>query len=314
MLLSWSRGAKHRMPSGSAIQKSGAKYSRYLAIGQHLDAFWHGRTAEKLGIAGAVSDERTFQALTDLKDPTTGEQLKPKHKQKITMWDLTIGTQKSVSIMALYDPGIYRLHREAAASIPSIEEGMVPSQNMVWTQVHHLESRAGDAHIHTHTPILNLTWNDGAGKWECLRHNFMNYWAQYQLRESYRTQMAQSLINRGYEITDKPKQGFEIAGVQPETIERFSQRANHIRQIDSWGYRDRAAYDRPAKQLYAATYDIYLEQQKEKLTQAERISLKETVEIAQEKAYRLNLRWDVGEAEEYGPSIRPLRTYLGYRM
>lgn len=313
------------MATGTAIQKPGAKYSRYLAIGQYLDAFWGGRAAEKLGIAGTLSDESSFQALTDLKDPVTGEQLKPRHKQKITMWDLTVAAPKSVSLVALYDPEVYRMHQSAAALIPSTEESYVPSKNMVYTQVHHLDSRAGDPHIHTHTPIINLTYNEGAGKWECLRPNFMNYWAQLQLQESYNLHLGHSLSLAGYTLTDREKFGFNIAGVSQELTHRFSTRAQELEEFSrkrieegkrDYSYYYRGAFVRPTKQVYAESYDIRIEQQKERLTQAERISLKETVEIAQEKAYRLNLRhglrWDVGDAEDSGPELK-IHSY-GHRI
>jgi conjugative relaxase-like TrwC/TraI family protein len=300
------------MVSGSAVTKSGAKYSRYLAIGQYVDSFWSGRAAERLGIAGTLADESSFKALTELRNPSTGEQLKPKHKQKITLWDLTVSAPKSVSIMSMEDARIREAHIQAAALVPRVEEGIVPSKNLLYTQVHHFTSRAGDTQFHTHTPIINLTFNSDSGKWECVRQNFMNYYAQYQVTESYRESLAKSLMQMGYGIEDRPKQGFEIAGVSRELIQKFSQRSQQIEQVEGFSYSDKAFVNRPPKLLYAETYDAYIQQQKERLTQAERISLKETVKIAQEKAYKLNLRWSVGEAEESGPELK-IHSY-GHRI
>jgi hypothetical protein len=124
---------------------------------------------------------------------------------------------------------------------------------------------------------------------------------------------AQSLMKLGYEITDRPKQGFEISGVPQETIERFSQRSLAIEKykqgredanLNPYQYRSRAYIERPDKVVYAETYDAYVEQQKERLTHAERISLKNTVEVAEEKSHKLRIQWNVGEAEDSGPEIK----------
>jgi hypothetical protein len=108
------------MVTGTSVTKSGGKYSRYIRIGQYIESVWNGKTSERLGIAGKPVDEASFQALTDLKNPETGEQLKRKHKQKITLWDLTVSAPKSASILALYDPAIRDAHYEAAAKLPGI--------------------------------------------------------------------------------------------------------------------------------------------------------------------------------------------------
>jgi conjugative relaxase-like TrwC/TraI family protein len=289
------------MTSGSAIQKSGDKYSHYLCLGQYEQSFWRGSGSEKLGISGALVDNSSFQSLTDLKSPITGEQLKIKHKQKVTMWDLTASAPKSVSLAALYDPEIIEAHQEAVKVIPKTEEGLVKSRNLIYTQVTHHESRAGDPQLHTHTPIINLTFNPESGKWECLRHNFMNYWAQMKLTEAYRTELAQGIIRLGYGIEDRPNYGFEISGVAEQTIIKYSQRGLQFHSNSKYPYKMRAYINRPHKVDVPLTYGAFLETQRDKLTLAERQSLKQVVEKAGELRYKLGVP-SVGEGSGGGPS------------
>jgi conjugative relaxase-like TrwC/TraI family protein len=301
------------MVGSASITASGGKYSRYLTLGQYEEAYWAGRAARELGLEGRAVTVADFTALGMRRHPDTREQIKPKHKQKITLFDVTVGAPKSVSLVALYDDRVRLEHQKAARVIGEQIEAQVPFGNTIYSQVHHYTSRAGDPHLHTHVPILNLSFNPERGAWECLRQNFMHYNASRDLTYEYRERYSQGLVDLGYQLEDREKHGFEIDGVPGVLMEKFSQRAQQIDRImedDSkrYGYRKLALIDRPSKGVeFPISYRDYLESQKEKLTPDERVSLRETVERAEELrvSHRLKLRLDIGEGADSGPQQKP---------
>lgn len=285
------------MLSYATIKNTGGGYASYVTCGQYEEAYWQGEAAKLLGIEHRAMTVENFTALAERRHPFTGEQIKPKHKQTVTLWDLTVGAPKSASLLALYDPRIREAHQQAALSVPSIEQSLVPSKNLLYTQVHHYESRKLDPHMHTHTLILNLTFDKESERWKCLDHNFMNWYAQKELTEGYRGRYAQTLEDLGYRIADKPQYGFEIEGVSTDLLRKYSQRSQDIEKHTNYRYYERPLADRPPKQLYAETYETYVIQQKEKLTQAERVTLHRMAERAYEHSHKPGYQIAYGEEQ-----------------
>ena len=63
-----------------------------------MPGIWHGRGAERLGLAGEVKKEDIF-ALFENKNPTSGEQLTPRVKNdRRVMTDMTFDAPKSVTL------------------------------------------------------------------------------------------------------------------------------------------------------------------------------------------------------------------------
>jgi conjugative relaxase-like TrwC/TraI family protein len=84
----------------------------YYHEGQELAGAWGGKGAERLGLAGAVSQEAYF-ALCDNRDPSTGEQLTPRNKDNRRVgFDFTFSAPKSVSVYT-------RSRATNASSMPS---------------------------------------------------------------------------------------------------------------------------------------------------------------------------------------------------
>lgn len=299
------------MISTAPLKRSGYKYADYVRIGQYEAAFWEGRSAEELRIAGMEMTRQNCGELTRGLHPLTGEQLKPRHKQTINLYDLTIGAPKSVSLLALEDVRVRDVFLESASRAFREAELSTPGQSMIYTRVAHYTSRKSEPHIHVHGGIINMTYNPERGRWECLRPNFL-YWPRHQMTEHHRIDLVQSLEQLGYGILDKPKQGFEIEGIPLELMQRFSTRAKEIAQTRSemqerekfLSTRDASIRTREDKKEEPATYREYLEWQREKLTHSERIALRETVERSYEQAHRHLLRLAVAEGEENAPSHR----------
>lgn len=299
------------MISTAPIKKSGYTYAEYVQIGIYEAAFWEGRSSEELQIAGMPMTPRNFESLTQGRNPHTEELLKPRHKQTINLYDLTVGAPKSVSLAALEDERVREAFILSTARTLKEAELATPSQSMIYTRALHYTSRNSDPHLHVHAGIINLTHNAENGRWECLRPNFL-YWPRHQMTESHRMDLAQSMIGLGYVIDDKPKQGFELEGVPRELMERFSTRSKEISEARSERQereqfltaRDASIRTRKEKKLEPATYREYLEFQREKLTPSERISLRHTVEKAYERSHKLRLNIQVSEGEESTPSHR----------
>jgi conjugative relaxase-like TrwC/TraI family protein len=293
------------MVSSASLTTTGGKYSRYLCLGKYEAAYWAGEAARKLGVNGREMTVENFTALASRVHPDTGEELKRKHKQKITLFDVTVGSPKSATLLALYDDSVRLEHQKAARVIGEQIEALVPTRNIIYTQVHHYTSRAGDPHFHTHVPVLNLSFNEESGKWECLRQNFMHYRASKELTEAYRERYAQGLMDLGYRVEDRAGQGFEVEGVSKELMLRFSRRMQQIETLDTpyrLKYRQRSKIDRPSKELeFPISYQDYLESQREKLTLRERMSLRETVDRAEEHRQKIRLRLDVADGADSGP-------------
>lgn len=292
------------MTSTAPIKRSGYSYAQYVQIGQYEASLWEGRSAEELQITGLEMTPANCDSLAQGRHPETGKLLKPRHKQTINIHDLTIGAPKSVSLLAIEDDRVRRAFLDSIARTMRGVELATPNQSMVYVRVPHYSSRNSDPHLHVHNGIINLTFNSEKQRWECLQPNFL-YWPRHQITESHRLDLAGSLNTLGYGILDKPKQGFEIEGVSKELMQRFSSRSQEIAREDLGSQRLSAISTRGEKKEEPATYREYLEFQRDKLTYSERINLRETVEKAYERSYKLRLNIEIAEGEEAGPNLRP---------
>ena len=114
----------------------------------------------------------------------------------------------------------------------------VQTGNMACGKFNHYVSRNSDMQLHTHAVILNKTMYDGkmyAISNESIYKNKILY------GQLYRNELAKNLQKKGYvlELTDHEKGFFEIAGVDPEVLERFSTRRQEIlQQLKSWSADD----------------------------------------------------------------------------
>lgn len=215
----------------------------YYSEDGHAPSVWLGRGAAELGLSGEVDQEAFTRLLHGqvTKDQRLGTQRDGEWSHS-PGWDLTFSAPKSVSIMAevagdrrlieAHEAAVQRtlgLAEQHLAATRIREDGAVRrevTQNLVIASFRHGTSRALDPQLHSHNVILNMT-QDQDGQWRSLEPRAL-YQLQKQLGALYRQELAHEVTELGYAITKGKDSSFEIAGLSPESLEAFSQRAQAI--------------------------------------------------------------------------------------
>ena len=212
---------------------------------------WQGKGAAALGLIGAVERDE-FKRVEYGDDPATGKSLVggkeitgPDGKVlyiKKAGNDMTLSAPKSVSIAAIFDPEIKKIHEQAASKIVDfIEENntqarqqvkgkrkIIDTGNLVTAKFTHNTSRELDPQLHTHFFLFNLT-QKADGQWRAL-YNHSVFQDKMALGKLYRNEFAHRLQKAGYgiEITDRKDGYFRIRGVPEKLEEHFSKRRAEI--------------------------------------------------------------------------------------
>ncbi len=98
-----------------------------------------------------------------------------------------------------------------------------PTGNVIGAEFLHDTSRALDPQLHTHFTLFNGTFDRTEKRWKALQTSGMFAAIRYGTAV-YRNELAARLHRLGYS-TRQTAHGFEIEGVKPDIIERFSKRA-----------------------------------------------------------------------------------------
>src|SRR5580700_556792 len=216
-------------------------HNDYYSQGQKECGHWIGVGAEMLGLKpGEIVTRETFLKLCDNRNPETNEQLTPQNfKGRRIFFDFTCSPPKSVSILAVTmdDRRIVDAHREAstiaiqeleqfaAARIrkDGVEDRDRTTSNVVGAAFVHTTSRSLDPQLHTHFVLFNSTRDGKERRWKALQTGDM-FGAVNYATEVYRNELVKRLHEIGYQ-TRKAANGFEIEGINPKLIERFSKRS-----------------------------------------------------------------------------------------
>jgi conjugative relaxase-like TrwC/TraI family protein len=202
--------------------------------------YWIGAGAERLGLkSGETVGREAFLRLCDNLHPETGTKLTQVHLQdRRIFFDFTCSAPKSVSILAVTmdDKRIVEAHREAAGIALRELEAFAATRvrmrgarddrvtaNLVGAAFEHTSSRALDPQLHTHFTLFNATFDPEEKRWKALQTSGM-FGAIRYATAVYRNELSARLHRLGYD-TRQTAHGFEIEGVKPELIERFSKRA-----------------------------------------------------------------------------------------
>ena len=212
----------------------------YYAAGEIRPGQWIGAGAERLGLKEAVTREQVH-ALCENQNPNDGERLTQRSQregQRRVFYDFTCSAPKSVSVLAvtLDDERLIEAHEEAAklafheletfAAARVRKDGARkdrPTGNLVAAAFVHDSSRALDPQLHTHFTVFNATFDKEERCWKALEARGMYDVIRYGTAV-YRNELAKRVQQIGYGI-QPAKHGFEIAGVNPEILNRFSKRA-----------------------------------------------------------------------------------------
>lgn len=201
---------------------------------------WVGGFAEKRGFVGEQVRRGDLEKTLTGFDPRTGEALSnnagaEKHKPG---YDLTFSSPKSVSIAwASASPELQRqisqaqqiaveralayaersgafIQREGHAGVIKIPHGEIAAATF-----EHSSNRAGEAHLHTHAVVSNITEN---GK----RLDFDTRHA-HTIGTAYRVELARELERLGFQV-ERDGKSFRLAGFPPDLEKQLSTRAAQI--------------------------------------------------------------------------------------
>ncbi|HKW31348.1 MAG TPA: MobF family relaxase [Verrucomicrobiae bacterium] len=231
----------------------------YYAEGQSVLGQWFGNGAEDLELRGITTSDE-FARLCDNLHPQTGERLTLRQKttrvekgidgkeretaNRRVFYDFTFSPPKSVSIAALVgkDARIVEAHEQAVTlamnqlqtfAATRVRKGNEctdrPTGNLVAAMFRHDTSRSLDPHLHTHCIVFNATFDSVEKQWKALQNHEM-FVAQKFVENVYYHELTRELVKFGYQIKNKPRGDFEIQGVAPELIEKFSKRHREIDQ------------------------------------------------------------------------------------
>ena len=231
----------------------------YYAEGQTVPGQWIGQGAADLGLSGVTTADE-FVRLCDNLHPQTCERLTLRQKTTRTemsadgseretanrrvFYDFTFSPPKSVSIVALVGDNerIIEAHEQAVtlamnqlqtfAATRVRKDGQCTDRttaNLVAAMFRHDTSRALDPHLHSHCIVFNATFDGVERQWKALQNHEM-FAAQKFVENVYYHELTRELVKFGYQIENKPRGDFEIKGVTPELIEKFSKRHREIDQ------------------------------------------------------------------------------------
>ena len=230
---------KHRSAATTYFDEH-LSHNDYYTEKQSQAGYWIGAGAELLGLEpGEVVTREAFLRLCDNLHPVDGTKLTQVHlKDRRIFFDFTCSAPKSVSILAVTmgDTRIVDAHREASRIALRELEAFAKTRvriggamddratgNVIGAEFLHDTSRALDPQLHTHFTLFNATRDPTEKRWKALQTSGM-FGAIRYATAVYRNELAARLHRLGYD-TRQTAHGFEIEGVKPELIERFSKRA-----------------------------------------------------------------------------------------
>ncbi len=229
----------------------------YYSESQSVEGQWVGRGAEELGLSG-VTHAQEFLRLCENLHPQTGERLTQRQMttrkevgpdgqehecaNRRVFYDFTLSPPKSVSIAGLVgnDARVLEAHDEAiTAALRQLEsfaatrvrkDGQCtdrPTQKIAAAVFRHETSRALDPHLHSHCIVFNATHDPVENRWKALQNHDMLK-AQKFVENVYYHELTRRLRQFGYQIENKPRGDFDIKGISPELIQKFSKRHQEI--------------------------------------------------------------------------------------
>ncbi len=231
--------------NSAAGAKSYYSTADYYTEGQELVGQWRGHGSERLGLSGQIRPE-TWDALCDNRHPQTNEPLTLRRKEERRVgYDFNFHVPKSVSL--LY--GLTKDERLLDAFSDSVDATMQDMEaemktrvrkrglnedrttgNMVWGEFVHFTARPidgiPDPHLHAHCFVFNSTWDDKEHVWKAGQLADLKRDAPY-FEAVFHSRLASRLGDLGLQV-ERKKWGWELAGLDKATIDKFSRRTAQI--------------------------------------------------------------------------------------
>jgi len=239
-----------RVTQSNSAGRAKSYYSTadYYTQGQELTGFWRGIGASKLGLSGTV-DRCDWDRLCDNLRPDTGEPLTVRRKDTRRVgYDFNFHVPKSVSLLygLTRDTRILEAFQDSVrATMEDIEaesksrvrvsgknEDRVTG-NLVWGEFTHFTARpvdgVPDPHLHAHCFVLNATFDEAEDRWKAGQFGDLKRDAPY-FEAVFHSRLARRLEELGIN-TQRTAKGWELAGLAPETMDKFSRRTARIEKL-----------------------------------------------------------------------------------
>ncbi len=208
---------------------------------------WHGQGAEVLGLTGTVAGKTFQQAMEGrLPDGTDLSKRGNREDDRRMGVDLTFSAPKSVSVAALVagDDRLLKAHNEAVRqALDFIEREVITARrgrggtereqtgSLVAAVYRHEDARPVDGHVdpqlHSHSIVINATQRSD-GTWSAMDLQFGEHSVLMHTADAvYKSELALAAQQLGYDIR-RTEDGFELAHVTPEQVDRFSGRREQI--------------------------------------------------------------------------------------
>ncbi len=231
---------------------NGLSKDDYYTKGQEQEIIgnWGGKGATLLGLKGTV-DREQFAALCDNRNPETGEQLTARNDENRRVgYDLNFHAPKSVSICYSLnqDENIMSAFRDSVRETMSeLEKDMQArvrvlgqndnrdTGNLVYGEFIHTTARpvngVPDPHLHAHCFTFNATYDGVEDKWKAGEFGTIKKDASY-FEAYFHSSFSGRLEDKGYGI-ERTEKGWEIAGIERGTVEKFSNRTQEVETVAS---------------------------------------------------------------------------------
>jgi conjugative relaxase-like TrwC/TraI family protein len=227
-----------------AFSKALGEYLRqadYYAQGMKVEGTCRGQLCSAVGLdEGASITDEAFERVASNHHALTGDKLTERMASgRRAGYDATFNAPKSISIQAFLggDDRLLAAHQtavtEALRELESsachqtgrgVNKRYATSGTIAAAVFQHGESRALDPHLHSHAFIFNVTRSESKGGRLLALESSPIFERTKYLSEVYRNALAREVQRLGYQVERRPN-GFELAGVSSELLERFSKRA-----------------------------------------------------------------------------------------
>lgn len=236
-----------------ALSKEGSYYA-----GNEISAVWKGNGAKELGLENKKVTEKAFSNLANNRHPDSQERITVRDaNNRRAGFDFTFNASKSISVLYAItkDPDILEAHQNAyRAAMKEIEahaqvqansrnERIYKNSNsIIYSAFDHFTSRPNeiklpngqkdyisDPHLHTHSYVMNMSYNSDKKRFEALETG--NIFRQAKYFESYYHSFLSHQLNQlGYQI-QRTHERYEVAQISRDIIDRYSNRTKFIEAL-----------------------------------------------------------------------------------
>ena len=209
---------------------------------------WGGKGSELLSLNGTVTQD-TFYQLCDNINPLKGDKLTGRNNENRRVgYDINFHAPKSLSLIysITKDEQILSAFRDAVKdTMQEIEKDMQAririggsnenreTGNLVYGEFIHTTSRpvngVPDPHLHAHCFTFNSTYDQVENKWKAGEFGRIKKDAAY-FEAYFHSNLSSKIKEVGYQV-EANKKGWEIAGIERETMKKFSRRTTEIEEL-----------------------------------------------------------------------------------